>query len=204
MGSSTARAADWVRAFAARSPKPFRVALPAYGARVGFRADGRIASVESEAPLLAGGEAPQEIAAAPQEVAAFLRVLERDAPARLAGVVWFRLPTGADRRAWSLETWRAVVQGADLRPSVAVRLRPSGIPGTRDVVLVNEGALDGSLPARVGLPPGCAADGVAGYALDRTGPDPVLRRQQPGILRGGAERAIGWMRCATEATGVRS
>jgi Protein of unknown function (DUF3142) len=195
-----ARAADWVRAFAARSPKPFRVALPAYGARVGFRADGRIASVESEAPLLAGGEAPVELAAAPQEVAGFLRVLEREALPRLAGVVWFRLPTGADRRAWGLETWRAVVRGADLRPAVAIRLRPSGIPGTRDVVLVNGGALDGSLPATVDLPPGCAAaDGVAGYALDRTGPDPILRRLQPGILRGGAERAIGWTRCAAEA-----
>jgi len=93
-----------------------------------------------------------------------------------------------------------VVRGADLRPAVAIRLRPSGIPGTRDVVLVNGGALDGSLPATVDLPPGCAAaDGVAGYALDRTGPDPILRRLQPGILRGGAERAIGWTRCAAEA-----
>ena len=35
--------------------------------------------------------------------------MQRDAPDSLVGIVWFRLPTDSDRRAWSPDTWRAVV-----------------------------------------------------------------------------------------------
>ena len=100
----------WVHAFARRVPRPIRVALPAYDVRVTWRRDGRLASVEGEQAAARPGAAPGEtLRTSPQAVLAFLHAMQRDAPDSLAGIVWFRLPTDSDRRAWSPDTWRAVV-----------------------------------------------------------------------------------------------
>ncbi|MCW2238030.1 DUF3142 domain-containing protein [Azospirillum canadense] len=189
-------ARDWLDRLARRTNKPFRVALPAYGVRVRWGADGRLAGVEGEMPTLAGEGPADELAADPAEVAALLRGLERDPPPGLRGVVWFRLPTAEDGRAWSLATWRAVVRGAPLRTALSVEARDAGTPGLRDLVLVNAGAIDAELPRTVLLEAGCApADGVGGYALRQEGARPALARVQGGMLRGGQARVIGWMRC---------
>src|SRR5262249_48126099 len=66
-----AQAGRWVRAFARRIPRPLRVALPAYDVRVSWRADGRLASVEGERPLLGGGRNGELLSASPQTVAGF-------------------------------------------------------------------------------------------------------------------------------------
>ena len=47
-----ARAERWVRDFGRRIGRPFRVALPVYDIRVTWQADGRLASVEGEVPLM--------------------------------------------------------------------------------------------------------------------------------------------------------
>ena len=105
------QAERWVGEFGRRVARPFRVALPAYDVRVTWRPDGRLASVEGEMPLLAGPSNGQLLGAAPEAVLQFLQSLRRIAPANLIGVAWFRLPTDADQRSWSLYTWRAVIAG---------------------------------------------------------------------------------------------
>jgi hypothetical protein len=189
-------ARGWIDAFAAHTDKPFRVALPDYGARVVETDDGRILAVESEMPRLAGGDRTLELMAEPSEVARLLADLETEPPAHFAGVVWFRLPTDDDALTWSLSTWRAVAEGRDLQTRIAAITRPGETSGMRDIVLVNGGAIDAMLPRAVGLPRDCTlADGVNGYALDASGDEFFLRRLQTALLRGHREQTIGWARC---------
>jgi hypothetical protein len=189
------RARRWIDALA-REGRPFRVALPTYGSRVSWRADGRLMAVVSERPLLAGGAEARELIAAPAAVAALLEDLARDPPAGLRGIAWFRLPTAEDRRSWSLDTWRAVIGGA-LPPGLVTLSAEADPAGFTRLALVNDGAVDAELPLRIDLPPGCAdADGINGYALGRDGSRPFLVRQQAGLLPGHQRQPIGWIRCA--------
>ena len=71
-------ALHWVRQYAAVTPKPFRVALPAYGmALLGFDAQG--AQVESESSLRVAGNG-RELTVAPQQIADFLQMLAQQTP----------------------------------------------------------------------------------------------------------------------------
>ena len=76
-----------------------------------WRADGRVASVEGEMPLLSGATNGEVLGAAPEAVLKFLQSARSAAPEGLVGIAWFRLPTDADSRSWSLQTWRAVIAG---------------------------------------------------------------------------------------------
>ena len=187
----------WIEAFGRRTSKPFRVALPAYGTRVSWTADGRLRAVESERPLLIDARAAVELMASPREAASLLRDLERARPATLAGIVWFRLPTDGDSRAWSLSTWRAVVHGETLQATgVQAQLAVGAQPGLSDIRLINDDDDDAELPHRVALPAGCGlADGINGYALAQENGGPVLERRQAGLLHGHHQQTIGWMRC---------
>ncbi|SFS05302.1 Protein of unknown function [Dyella sp. OK004] len=186
----------WIDRFAARSAKPFRVALPNYGTRVSWDDDGRLLAVESEAPVLAGSMETSELAASPVAVARLLASLRRDPPKGLAGVVWFRLPTTQDTRAWSLPTWRAVMTGLPLANQAMAQFQDSATPGMVDVLLRNDGEVDVSLPRRIQLPAECkVADGINGYTLaDRDG-QRYLQRAQDGWLHAHRQRAVGWARC---------
>lgn len=188
----------WIARFAARSRVPFRVALPAYGARVDFDRFGNPAAVESEAPLLASVPDSRELAVDPAAVAALLASLRGDAPPGLRGIVWFRLPTAEDRRAWSLSTWRAVVEGRSLVPRFGARLRAAESPGLYDLVLENRGDVDTPWP-RIEVGPGCAAaDAIAGYALRSGASGQVFRPIRSGLLPARGRVAVGWLRCASE------
>lgn len=62
--------------------------------------------------------------------------------------------------------------------------------------LANRGNADTALPFTVRLDATCsAADGINGYTLEYDREGRYLRRAQDGLLRAGAERAIGWIRC---------
>ena len=194
-----ATARRWIEVLGRRTTKPFRVALPTYGTRVSWAADGRLRAVESERPLLIDASAGAELLAPPREVASLLRGLERSRPAALAGIVWFRLPTDGDVRAWSLATWRAVIRGAPVRGQVRAEAVPSAQPGLTDIRLVNADDVDADLPRRILLPAGCdIADGINGYDLAQRGDGPVLERQQSGLLHRHHQQTIGWMRCTAD------
>jgi hypothetical protein len=186
----------WIDRFSTRTHRSFRVALPTYGVRVTWGKRGEIAVVESEMPRFSDGPDADELMASPREVAALLGALRQERLPNLAGVVWFRLPTDADSRAWSLATWRAVVRGELPRPTVSVGLRESATPGMSDVVLDNPDAVDAELPREVALPAGCTeADGINGYSLEQDQAGLTLTRLQPGLLHGHHQRLIGWARC---------
>lgn len=188
------QAERWVREFGRRIGRPFRVALPAYDVRVTWRGNGRLASVESEVPLLAG-PGGELLDARPEAVLGLLHALQRSAPAGLIGVVWFRLPTDADSRAWSLETWRAVVTDRLAPAHVSASLVPAEQPDLWNVVLSNDGAMDAQLPSQVRLDPACqAADGANGFKL--TADHRALESNGNGRLRAQTKRTIGWARCA--------
>jgi hypothetical protein len=190
------QARRWIEDISRRTDKPFRVALPAYGVRVTRREDGSMLAVESEEPLLAGGYSSSELVVSPEEVAGLLRELERNPPASLTGIVWFRLPVAGDVRAWSPETWRAVVLGMPLRPRVEAIVEKSAIPGMNNIVLINNGDVDGGLPRTIDLPASCTiADGINGYTLAHSQSGLSIERQQDGLLPGHQRRLIGWMRC---------
>jgi hypothetical protein len=195
-----ARAYRWVAAFAQRTSRPWRVALPAYGSRVTWGADGRIAAIESERPALYPGGVAHELIAAPDVVRAFVARLDSRRVRGLAGIVWFRLPTDADARAWSLVTWRAVLARDALAARLDAVARPSTQAGLYDVSLVAHGNADTPLPRVVRLARACTVgDGINGYALDYDAQGMLLRRAQPGLLRAGNQLNIGWLRCGTAA-----
>src|SRR5258708_3193414 len=140
------QAERWVRDFGWRIRRPFRVAVPAYDVRVTWRADGRLASVEGERPLLTGANGGELLGAPPGQVLQFLRALGRTAPENLVGIVWFRLPTDADARSWSLHTWRAVSSGVLPPPRLHTVLVPTGPPDIWTFPPPNNSLSDATLP----------------------------------------------------------
>lgn len=191
-----AQAEAWVRAFARRIDRPFRVALPAYDVRVTWQRDGALASVEGEMPLLTGAAPGQTLRTSPEAVLAFLHALQRRAPDTLAGIVWFRLPTESDRRAWSPETWRAVVTDRLPPSQISASLVPAEGPDLWTVTLSNDGAVDAAVPRRIRLDTSCAmADGANGFRLASTA-TPLALESQGGRLRPHDSRVIGWARCS--------
>jgi len=190
------QARRWIDTLDRRSTKPFRVALPDYSARVARGNNGEIISVESEVPKLAGGASEMQLVALPQEVSRLLRSLEREPPAHLAGIVWFRLPTAVDTQTWSVSTWRAVIAGKNVSASIGVVALPGGKPQLAEIVLENAGDIDAPLPSFVDLPRGCAlADGINGYSLREDSLGISLERLQTGLLYAHHAQVIGWMRC---------
>ncbi len=195
-----ARAEAWVREFGHRIGRPFRVALPVYDVRVSWRADGRLASVEGEVPLLEGARDSALLGAAPETILRFLDRLALAAPQGLVGIAWFRLPTESDSRTWSLATWRAVVGGGLPPRRVRAALLPTGRPDLWTVALSNDGVTDAPVPRQVRLDKACEiADGangfrlkVAGLAVDRP---LILEAAGEGRLRAHRKRVIGWARC---------
>jgi hypothetical protein len=186
----------WIGEMAARDRKPFAVALPAYGVRVDWRADGKILAVEGETPRLTGNGDSTELTVYPSEISALLqRLADHPAPG-LRGIVWFRLPTGEDSRAWSLAAWRSVVTGQAQTGNVALVSQADDTAGLRRLVLVNRGNSDAELPEKLAVPQDCpVADGINGYRLDYTTAGQVLRRVQKGLLKAGYSQEIGWVRC---------
>jgi hypothetical protein len=191
----------WLDDFAKHTRKPFRAALPTYGSRVSWNADGSLLAVESESAALAAGVDAAELYAAPSVVRDFVAGLERDRPDGLAGVVWFRLPTADDTRAWSLATWRGVVTGRLDATPLRVSLRAGKAAGEAFAVVVeNPGESDAVAPGVVSLPASCSlADGIDGYTLhvDALKLELVAGRARPIPAR--TQRSIGWARCGPGA-----
>lgn len=192
------QARRWIDSYAAVAAKPFRVALPAYGLRVGFDDDGRAVVVEGEMDRAIDAERKRELRVDPREVAALLSGLKRAHPASLVGTVWFRLPSADDRRAWSVATLHAVIAGAKLDADFAARAQTTG-DGAADIVLANRGTLDAAPPASIDVAAKdcAAADALAGFRLEKAGQGWQFFPTSDAILRAGRERRIGWVRCAS-------
>ncbi|WP_426507159.1 DUF3142 domain-containing protein [Serratia proteamaculans] len=186
----------WVKQYAKMTPKPFRVALPAYGmGLVGVDAQG--AQVESEASLRMAGTT-RELTVAPQQVAAFLHQLNAQSTPHLRGIIWFRLPLADDRRAWSLTTLRAVIENQPLSVNWLVKISPQPQQnGLNDLILHNNGPVDAPLPHEIVITASdcLAADAAGNYRLES---EPQRQRFvliNGDQLRAGQSRPLGWLRC---------
>jgi hypothetical protein len=127
-------------------------------------------------------------------VLTLLHALQRAAPDNLVGIVWFRLPVEGDRRGWSRDTWRAVVNDRLPATRVSATLVPAEGPGLWTVTLANDGAIDAAVPLRVQLDPTCTlADGANGFRL--VAGTPLALESSGGRLRSHENRVIGWARC---------
>lgn len=186
----------WVKQYANITSKPFRVALPAYGMGL-LSVDAQGAQVESETSLRVAGN-PRELTVAPQQVADFLQQLKVQATPHLRGIIWFRLPLAGDRRAWSLNTLRAVIEQQPLSVSWQVKFSPQPQQnGLYDLIIHNNGPVDAPLPREITVAAtDClAADAAGNYRLE-SGP----QRQRFVLisgdqLRAGQSRPLGWLRC---------
>lgn len=200
-------AQGWLDQFGARMRKPWRVALPAYGSRVAWDQDGRVVSIESERATLVTGSESHELMADPQALQTFAQDLSAETPAGLAGIVWFRLPTDQDSRAWSPSTWRAVLTHAPIDAQISAQLRGTADPQLFDLVVSNTGVGDGPAPTLIRITGDCvAADGINGYFMARDATGISFQTRQPGLLKAGRQRPIGWLRCehAKESLHVES
>jgi hypothetical protein len=192
------QASRWIEDFARISPHPFRVALPTYGSRLNFDAWGNLAGVESEMPLLAGAARSEEAIVSPLAVQSLLHALAQHRPPQLVGIVWFRLPTTNDQRAWQASTWRALMRGDALPTQLETIARPGSDPQRFDLLLRNPADVDIETPHSLTLPAHCTlTDGANGYlamtdAQDKHG----LQRAQSALLQPRHEIIIGWARCA--------
>lgn len=193
------QARRWAKAWSRSTVKPFYLALPAYGVALLPSANGA-PIVESEVSIELDGER-RELMADPQQLSLLSTQLQADPPARLAGLIWFRLPLANDRRAWSLTTLRAVARGDVLTSQLKVSL--STQHGLYDISLRNEGNLDNAWPDRLTLTAhGCeGADALAGYTLQQEADLLTFIRQREGRIAAGGQRAIGWARCANIVQG---
>ncbi|WP_213937735.1 DUF3142 domain-containing protein [Pseudomonas sp. dw_612] len=188
-----AQAEQWAKVWSRITPKPFYLALPAYGVALLPDADGAPV-VESEVPIERGGKR-RELLADPQQLSALGSELRQHPPAHLAGLIWFRLPLPGDRRAWSLTTLGAVARGDALDSRLNLQLSEHN--GLYDIAIINQGNLDSAWPERLTLAvQGCdGADALAGYALQQRPDLLTFTRLRDGRVPAGGQRAIGWARC---------
>lgn len=190
-----AQALRWIRAWAQVSPKPFRVALPAYGTRVTQDRDGRILAIDSDAATMPVFDAAaRELVVDPRRVAVVLQRLRAAPPPRFDGIAWFRLPLGTDRRAWSIDTLRAVAAGESMDRPVRVERVAIAAGPNFDLVLRNDQRIDLLAPRTITVPGHCrSGEGVAGYVFDAARAS--FESNTPPLLKPGASRTIGWMQC---------
>ena len=188
---------------AARFRRPFRVALPTYGYVVAFDPKGKVIGLSAEGPLLSWPrEAVVRVARSDAAaMAALVRTWTVDRPATLAGLLWYRLPTTADRLNWPWPTLRAVMAGRRPQRGLLTSGRQTS-PELLELDLVNNGEEDVAWPTPItvtwtGKPP-LAADGLAGYQLTPDGAQRLLLRREVTAwdrpLRPGERRQIVWLR----------
>lgn len=192
---SPKQALHWAKAYAEQTTKPYYLALPAYGIALLENPDGGAPWVESEVSLPMGG-ARRELTAEPDQVAALLTDLKASPPEHLQGLLWFRLPLPADRRAWPLATLQAVVHGQPLRGDIQLEIHQQG--ALSELSLINNGNRSAALPKQLTVAASAcsAGDAIGGYRLQQPLDNPVaFTRQTATQLPAGQRQAIGWLRC---------
>lgn len=192
------QAGAWVKEFSAISPVRFRVALPTYGSRIAWDAGGRVLAVESEMPMGLAGSRTQELGVSPEAVGTFLNTWRHHILPGFTGVAWFRLPTSNDQRAWSLSTWKAVMEGRKLMPKFTAVAVPGEYTGVFDVFVTNESDLDGPVPKEIHImsTQRCSsADALGAYYIERSQQEVQFHLAKPATLQAHHRSIIGWVRC---------
>ncbi len=194
-------AAAWIKEFSLISPVPFKVALANYGSRIAWDKDGQILAVESEESKGLISQHTHELSIAPATVAELLDNWRLQPPINMNGVIWFRLPTSDDKRAWSLSTWKAVINGEPLTSHISAKAVSIDNKGLYNIILSNDGEIDSQAPQHIDVisHQACiAADALNQYQMQRSKQLIQYFLLQPSNLRAHHQSLIGWVRCPTE------
>jgi hypothetical protein len=181
--------------------RPFRVALPAYGYRVGFAASGQFVGLQAEGPARPwpSGAVVRTLWPDAAQMAALCREITSVRPAYCEAIVWFRFPSEVDELSWRWVELAAVKDGIEPRPHLV--LDPAtGAEGTIELRLRNDGTADAEPEgfqlnwhgARL-----IAADGIHGWRIERRATDRVVihaTTPAESSLRPGDSFAVGWLR----------
>ncbi len=119
---------------------PFYIALPTYGYRVAFDAEGRFKALSAEGPMPTWDPTYQVrlVMTEPAEIVAVVRSVHAAPPRACRGFAWFRLPNSSDELNWTWPTLRAVSEGRVPVTSFQAEIRnPS--PGLYEAWLSNSG-----------------------------------------------------------------
>lgn len=137
-----ASACRWVEA-AARLRLPFRVALPTYGYLVAFDDQGKFLGLCAEAPspFDVTGTRWRTVSADARALAELVQTWQKDRPALLQGLIWYRLPVAGDRLNWKPATFASVVAGKSPRSDVQVECKYPE-PALAEIFLRNQGDAD--------------------------------------------------------------
>lgn len=175
---------------------PFYLALPTYGYRFVFDANGAFAAIAAEgpAPALGPGQRVRTVMTDPAAIAGVVRDVRARPPHGLLGFVWFRLPVASDTLNWPWQTLEAVRDGREPRTSFAAELRePSA--GLYELYVVNTGEtapVDGARIEVAFAPGGVAAsDTHNGFAAQTTESGATLGGPAP---RPGETVIAAWFR----------
>jgi hypothetical protein len=187
---------------AARLNRPFQVALPTYGYRAWFDGQNRLLGLSAEGPALtaAGHAQVREVRADSVAMAGLVNWLNSHRFEALRGVIWYRLPLPEDRLSWNERTWQSVMRGQAPAAKTELKLEKSAA-GLVEITLQAHGDADSLLnqPLRLNWRQAhlVAADGLAGFTIQRIGPDALRFQppdQQPLRLAPGQQMLIGWLR----------
>ncbi len=196
-----AAARRWV-AQAAKLHRPFAVALPTYRCTAGYDVAGKLLGVamDSVQPAWPPQTRRFEFAADADEIADLVKEWQRQRPAELRELIWYRIPVATDARNWRWATLSAVMAGR--KPERRFEIVRNG-DNPVDLSLRNTGESDDDRPAVIvaswtggNL---IASDGLSGWNV-RSQKQSATFSVTPGQrlrLPPGAERRIGWLRHAT-------
>lgn len=193
------RLQSWLKA-AARVKVPYFVALPTYGYRFVFDAQGAYAGFGAEGRDLHPPKDFQirDIISDPVAMAGVVRDLRSDRPESCLGIVWFRLPVETDRLNWAWPEMQAVMAGREPRTQFSLEIRTQS-PGLAEAWIVNTGEVNLSGEVRVKLE--IPKDAVVAYDV-LSGFHPEGSRE---ILRGPGPRLeepilAAWFRLSEGST----
>ena len=185
--------------------QPFRVGLPTCGYAVALDSAGSLVAVAAEqgTPAIPPGGRVASLLPDPGAVASLVAGWTKDRPELLRGLVWFRLPTAQDQRAWPSQTLAAVRQGrVPVARAEPIARSPASVrPRDKrlwDIVLRNTGDASLPLPAlevdgRVRMAEGV---GVYAWSADR---GQFLPSPKAAPLPPSSELVIGWLRTASDS-----
>lgn len=180
---------------------PFRVALPTYGYTLAFADDGKFLGLSAEGPRpnWPANARLREVNSDPQEMAALVQDWTANRPAALRGLIWFRLPIGADNFNWRWPTLSAILEARQPVEKFGGRAQRVAT-NLVELALTNDGELEVLAPwtitARWAGARLIAGDAQRGFTLAERRPDTAkfVSQGPPVRLRVGEQRTIGWLR----------
>lgn len=180
----------------------FRVALPTYGYDIGFDSRGRYLGIAADGStrVWPAGTTLKNVRADPASMATLVSVLQRQHPAALTGITWYRLPVPGERLNWPWRALAAVMQGRVPAAQITVEAASAPAdPALMHIALRNSGDDDAFAPPSVSInwsgARRIAADTLAGFSSCAESSVQMQLSAPAGFrLPPGSTQPIGWLR----------